>query len=53
MRDCAIGEDENSSDGIDMVPDLSCNSLLVEFVMLNTAGVDQTRSVDPNLGGRG
>ena len=40
-RNGAIGEDENGSDGIDMVLDLSFNtSLLAELVLLNSASVD-------------
>jgi hypothetical protein len=38
-RDSPIGEDEDSSDGIDMLLNLHCNTLLVELVMLNTTGV--------------
>ena len=50
-RDGTVGEDENSSGGVDMVLDLSCNALLVELVMLNTVSVDQPGGVeDANLG---
>ena len=38
-RDGAIGKDENSSDGIDMLLDLSCNSLRLECVLLRIASV--------------
>ncbi len=38
-RDGAISEDENSSDGVDVVFDLSGNTPLVEPVVLNTPGV--------------
>jgi len=49
-RDGAIGEDENSSGGVDLVLDLSCNALPVELVMLNVVSVDQPRGVeDANL----
>jgi hypothetical protein len=52
-RDGAIGEDENGSDGVDVLLDLSRNALLVELVLLKTASVGQPRRVeDANLGKR-
>ena len=39
LRDGAISEDENGGDGVDMLSDLSSNTPLVEFVVLNTASV--------------
>ena len=48
--DGAIGEDENSSDGVDVLIDLCRYTLPVEFVLLNTASVGQARGVeDTNL----
>ena len=38
-RDGAISEDENSSDGVDVILDLSRNIPLVEFVLLQTVSV--------------
>jgi len=53
VRDSAIGEDENRSDGVDMLLDLSCNTLLVELILLKTASVGQAWCVeDANLGKR-
>ena len=50
-RDSAIGENKDSSDGVDNLLDLFHNALFVEFVLLNTAGVAQPRCVeDGNLG---
>jgi len=50
-REGTIGEDENGSEGTDVLLDLSHNTLLVELVLLNTASVDQSRGVeDANLG---
>src|SRR5258706_8191654 len=50
-RDGAISEDKNSSDGVNVVFDLSGNTPLVEPVMLNTPGVGQARCIkDANLG---
>ena len=50
-RNGAIGEDENGSDGVDMVLDLRFKTLLVEFILLDSASVDQRRGVeDANLG---
>ena len=40
VRYGAIGEDENGGDGVDIVFDLSFNTLLVELVLLNSASVD-------------
>jgi len=42
-RDGAIDEDENGSDVVDVLPDMSCNTLIVELVLLKTASVDQSR----------
>jgi len=55
VRDSAIDEEENGSDGVDMLLDLSCNTLLVELILilLKTASVGQARCVeDANLGRR-
>ena len=53
MWDSAIDEDENGSDGVDMLLDLVCNPLLVEPILLKTASVGQARCVeDANLGKR-
>ena len=50
-RDGAINEDENSSDGVDVVFDLSSNTPFVEPVLLNTSCVGQARCIeDANLG---
>jgi len=50
-RDSAIGEDENGSDGVGMLLNLSRNALLMEFILLSTASVGQPRCVeDTNLG---
>ena len=38
-RDSAISEDENSSDGVDVILDLSRNIPLVELVLLQTVSV--------------
>jgi len=49
-RNSAIGKDENGGDGVDTLLDLSCNTLLVEVVLLSTASVSQPRCVeDTNL----
>ena len=46
--DRAISEDENGSGGVDVLLDLSCNTLLVLLVLLRAAG--QPRCVeDANL----
>jgi hypothetical protein len=51
--DCAICEDENSSNGVEVLLNLSSNALLVVFILLNTASVGQPRRVeDSNLGKR-
>ena len=51
--DSAIGEDENGSDCVDILLDLSDDALLVEFVLLNTTGVSQPRCIeDADLGTR-
>ena len=53
VRDGAISDDENSSDGINVVLDLSGDTPLVEAVLLDTPSVGQARCVqDANLGGR-
>jgi len=53
VRDSAIGEDENGSDGVDMLLDLRCNTLLVELLLPKNASVGQARCVeDANLGKR-
>ncbi len=52
-RDGPIDKDENGSNGIDVLLDLSRNILLVKGVLLRTASVDETRRVeDSNLGKR-
>ena len=43
--DSAIGEDEDSSDGFNVLLDLGRNTLLMELVLLSTAGVSQPRRV--------
>jgi len=49
-RDGAIGEDENGSDRVNVVLNLSCNTLLVEFVLMNTTSIGQSRRIeDANL----
>jgi hypothetical protein len=46
-----MSKDENGSDGVNVLLNLSRNTLLVEFVLLDTASVGQSRRVeDPNLG---
>ena len=53
VRDGAIRDNDDSSDGIDVFLDLGGNAPLVEGVLLNTSSVGQTRCVeDANLGGR-
>jgi len=50
-RDGAIGEDENGSNGFDILRYQVCDTLLVELVMLNTASIGQPRCIeDANLG---
>ena len=44
-RDGAIGEDNDRCDGVDVLLDLSGNTLLVELVLLDSAGVGQPRCV--------
>jgi len=47
----SIGEDENGSDRVDVLPNLGLNTLLVEFILLNTASISQPRGVeDTDLG---
>jgi hypothetical protein len=47
----AIDEDENGSDGVNVLPDLGLNTLLVELVLLRISSVGEPRSVkDANLG---
>ena len=49
--DGPISDDENNIDGVDMLLNFSDDILLVELVLLNTAGVSQPRRVeDANLG---
>jgi len=49
-RDGAISEDENSSDGVHVLLNLSRETLLVELGLLRTASVNQTRRAkDANL----
>ena len=46
----AIDEDENSSDGVDLLLNLNSNILLVDLVLLKTASVGQSRCIeDTNL----
>ena len=42
----AIDEDENGSDGTDVLLDLIHNTLLVKLILLNAARVDQPRRVE-------
>jgi len=50
-RDGAIGEDENGGNGADVLRYQVRDTLLVELIMLNTAGVGQPRCIeDANLG---
>ena len=52
MRDGAIRDNDDSSDGIDVFLDLDGNTPLVEGVLLSTPSVGQARCVeDANLGG--
>ena len=44
--DGAIGEDENRSDAVNVVPDLSCNTFLAKLVSPNITSVSQPRCVD-------
>jgi hypothetical protein len=44
--DGAIGEDQNGSDRVDVLLDLSRNAPLVELVLLETASVGQPRRVE-------
>lgn len=47
----AVDEDENGSEGADVLLDLIHNTLIVELILLNAARVDQPRRVkDANLG---
>ena len=43
--DGAIGDDENGSDRVNVVPDLRCNDFLAELVSPNIASVSQPRGV--------
>ena len=53
MRHGTIGEDENCSDGVDMVLDLCRDPSPVEFILPYTASVGQPRCVeDAKLGKR-
>lgn len=52
-RDGAIDKDENGSNGIDMLLDLSRNTLLVKGILMRTSSVGKTRRVeDADLGKR-
>ena len=52
-RNSAISKDQNGSDGVNVLLDLSDNLFLVELVLLNTSSVGQPRGVeDANLGTR-
>ena len=44
--DGTICEDENSSDGVDVLLDLSCNALPLEFVLPIIASVSQPRRIE-------
>ena len=51
--DGTIGEYEDSSDGIDVLLDLGCNSFLLELGLLKIMGVGQSRGVEEtNIGKR-
>ena len=51
--DGAISEDENGSNRVDVLLDLSCNLLLLEFVLPNIAGINKPgRIKDADLGKR-
>jgi len=41
----AIGEDEDGTDGIDVLLNLSCDALLVVLVLLNTASIRESGRV--------
>lgn len=45
-RDGSIGEHENCSHGVKVLLDLSSNTLSVELVLLNVAGVDESRCIE-------
>jgi len=52
-REGTIGEDENGSEGTDVLLDLSYNTLLVELILLKARSVGQPGRVeDANLGKR-
>ena len=44
--DGAIGEDENRSDAVNVVPDLSCNTFLTKLVSPNITSISQPRCVE-------
>ena len=44
--DGAISEDEDGSDGVDVLLDLCCNTFLLELVLPNITSVSQTRRVE-------
>jgi len=49
-RDSAIGEDENGSNGVDVLRYQIRDTLLVELIVLNTASIGQSRCIeDANL----
>ena len=45
-RDGAISEDENGSDGVDVLYDLRCNAFLLEFVFPNIASVSKPGRIE-------
>ena len=45
-RNGAIGEDENSSDGVDVLLNLGRNTLTMELVLLDTTSIGQPRRVE-------
>ena len=50
MQDGTIGEDENSIDITKLILNFSCNTLLVECVLIKSPSIGQSRRVeDANL----
>ena len=45
-RDSAIGEDENGSDGVDVLLELIRNTFLVNLILLETASIGQSRCIE-------
>ena len=45
-RDSAIGEDENGTDGVDMLLELIRDTFLVNLILLDTASIDQPRCIE-------